>query len=203
MSLPSSFLESDALADPFEQFNHWFEHALAHDFIEPTAMALATADANGYPSLRMVLLKGHDARGFVFYSNYASHKGEDLAANPNAALLWWWDKLQRQVRVEGSVERLPRSESEAYFHSRPRGAQLSALASPQSRVVADRAFLEKRVTELEVQHANQDIPLPESWGGYRVKPESFEFWQGRRDRLHDRLRYQRDGEHWHMQRLGP
>jgi pyridoxamine 5'-phosphate oxidase len=203
MSMAPSLLEADALADPFAQFSHWFDHALAHDFIEPTAMALATADNQGQPSLRMVLLKGHDARGFVFYTNYDSHKGKDLAVNPHAALLWWWDKLQRQIRIEGIVEQLNRSESEAYFHSRPRGAQLSALASPQSRVVADRSFLEKKVAALDTQYANQVIPLPEAWGGYRVIPETFEFWQGRRDRLHDRLRYQKDGSRWHMERLGP
>lgn len=203
MTTPPSLLEADALADPFEQFSHWFDHALAYDFIEPTAMALATADTQGRPSLRMVLLKGHDTRGFVFYTNYASRKGEDLAANAQAALLWWWDKLQRQIRIEGSVEQLSQSESEAYFHSRPRGAQLSARASPQSRVVADRDYLEKKVAVLDAQYTDQVIPLPEAWGGYRVIPESFEFWQGRRDRLHDRLRYQKDGKHWRMERLGP
>lgn len=196
-------LETDALADPFAQFSHWFEHALAHDFIEPTAMALATADANGHPSLRMVLLKGHDARGFVFYSNYGSRKGMDLAANPHAALLWWWDKLQRQIRIEGTVEKLTRAESEAYFHSRPRGAQLSALASPQSRVVAGRGSLEGAVTRLSMQIGESEVPLPENWGGYRLHAESFEFWQGRRDRLHDRLRYLRNSDGWQMDRLGP
>lgn len=203
MTVPTQLLESDALADPFEQFNNWFEHALAYDFIEPTAMALATADAQGLPSLRMVLLKGHDPRGFVFYTNYASHKGEDLAANPNAALLWWWDKLQRQIRVEGSVRKLTTDESLAYFHSRPRGAQFSALASPQSRVIASREVLESRVRELEQEIGNGDVPLPSSWGGYRIQPDVFEFWQGRRDRLHDRLRYRREGDHWHIERLGP
>lgn len=203
MTAPTNLLESDALADPFEQFNNWFEHALAYDFIEPTAMAIATADAKGQPSLRMVLLKGHDKRGFVFYTNYASHKGEDLAANPNAALLWWWDKLQRQIRVEGSVQKLTSDESLAYFHSRPRGAQLSALASPQSRVVANREALESRVRQLEQEIGDSEVPLPQGWGGYRVQAEVFEFWQGRRDRLHDRLRYRRHNDQWLIERLGP
>lgn len=203
MNTTLELLEADALADPFAQFNCWFEHALAYDFIEPTAMALATADAQGRPSLRMVLLKGHDPRGFVFYTNYASHKGEDLAANPRAALLWWWDKQQRQIRVEGRVQKLTPDESLAYFHSRPRGAQLSALASPQSKPVTGRAALEDSVAQLAHQYANSDLPLPAQWGGYRVEADYFEFWQGRRDRLHDRLCYRRDGDHWHIERLGP
>ncbi|HXG29597.1 MAG TPA: pyridoxamine 5'-phosphate oxidase [Nevskiales bacterium] len=196
-------LEVDADPDPYRQFERWYAQALAGGLVEPTAMALATADASGRPSVRMVLLKGHDARGFVFYSNYASRKGEDLAANPYAALLWWWDRLERQVRVEGTVEKLGRAESEAYFHSRPRGAQLSALASPQSRVVPDRAALERRVAELAQLHAHGPVPLPDDWGGYRVRPDRFEFWQGRRDRLHDRLRYTRAGGGWRLERLGP
>ncbi|MGH8561003.1 MAG: pyridoxamine 5'-phosphate oxidase, partial [Nevskiales bacterium] len=155
------------------------------------------------PTLRMVLLKDHDARGFVFYSNYSSRKGEDLAGNPRAALLWWWDKQQRQVRVEGRVEKLSRAESETYFHSRPRGAQLSALASPQSRVVTGRAQLEARVRTLANQYDGQDVPLPEDWGGYRLQADTFEFWQGRRDRLHDRLRYRREADVWRIERLGP
>jgi pyridoxamine 5'-phosphate oxidase len=195
--------EGDLRPDPFKQFGLWFDEAQEAGFIEPTAMALATADAQGHPTLRMVLLKGHDARGFVFYTNYASRKGGDLAGNPQAALLWWWDKLQRQIRVEGKVEKLGRAESESYFHSRPRGAQLSALASPQSRIVADRAFLESRVSELQQQYAGTEVPLPKDWGGYRVRPDAFEFWQGRRDRLHDRLCYRRDAGGWRIERLGP
>lgn len=203
MSELPPLLKDGAEADPFRQFDVWFEQALAGGFKEPTAMALATADALGCPSLRMVLLKGHDERGFVFYSNYASQKGEDLAANPHAALLWWWDRLERQVRIEGTVEKLGRAESENYFHSRPRGAQLSALASPQSRVVADRAALEHKVAQLTQQYDGQAVPLPRDWGGYRVKADRFEFWQGRHDRLHDRLRYRCDAGRWLLERLGP
>lgn len=203
MSDPTTLLETGVPSDPLGQFQLWFEQALAGGFVEPTAMALATADAAGRPSLRMVLLKGHDERGFVFYSNYASRKGEDLAANPRAALLWWWDKQQRQIRVEGAVERLGRAESETYFHSRPRGAQLSALASPQSRVVPDRGSLEQRVAQLAQQYKGQTVPLPPDWGGYRLRPEVFEFWQGQRDRLHDRLCYRREAGGWRLERLGP
>ncbi len=203
MSDRPPLLEVDAEPDPYRQFERWYAQALAGGLVEPTAMALATADASGHPSLRMVLLKGHDAHGFVFYSNYASRKGQDLAANPHAALLWWWDRLERQIRVEGTVEKLGRAESQAYFHSRPRGAQLSALASPQSRTVPDRHFLEQRVAELAQRHAAEPVPLPEGWGGYRVRPDRFEFWQGRRDRLHDRLRYTPAGHGWHLERLAP
>jgi pyridoxamine-phosphate oxidase len=203
MSDQPPLLETGISADPFEQFQLWFDQALAGGFVEPTAMALATADAAGRPSLRMVLLKGHDTRGFVFYSNYASRKGADIAANAQVALLWWWDKMQRQIRVDGTVEKLSRAESETYFHSRPRGAQLSALASPQSQVVASRDFLEDRFTQLTQLHAGGEVPLPETWGGYRVRPENFEFWQGRRDRLHDRLCYQRETSGWRIERLGP
>lgn len=198
-----SLLEADAHADPFAQFERWFGEALAAGFIEPTAMALATTDARGQPSLRMVLLKGHDAHGFVFYTNYASRKGESLSANPQAALLWWWDRLERQIRVEGRVEKLTRAESAAYFHSRPRGAQLSALASPQSRVVASRDELEQQVAQLAQVHQDASVPLPDRWGGYRVQPQTFEFWQGRRDRLHDRLRYRLESGAWRRERLAP
>jgi pyridoxamine 5'-phosphate oxidase len=151
----------------------------------------------------MVLLKAHGVEGFVFYSNYASRKGEDLAANPRAALLWWWDRLQRQIRVEGLVEKLDRAESERYFHSRPRGAQLSALASPQSRVVTGRNSLEDKLAQLARQYTGKEVPLPADWGGYRLLPEHFEFWQGRLDRLHDRLRYRRVAGVWRIERLGP
>jgi pyridoxamine 5'-phosphate oxidase len=203
MSKPAALLEADADADPLRQFGRWYEQARGAGLFEPTAMALATADAGGSPSLRMVLLKDYDAQGFVFYSNYASRKGTDLAANPRAALLWWWDRLERQVRIEGTVEKLGRAESEIYFHSRPRGAQLSALASPQSRVVPDRRSLEQKAAQLAEQYTGKDVPLPPDWGGYRVRPDCFEFWQGRQDRLHDRLRYRNEAGAWRIERLGP
>lgn len=203
MTDPSPLLETDLDPDPFLQFTQWFEQAQGAGLVEPTAMALATADAQARPSLRMVLLKGHDTQGFVFYTNYASRKGDDIAANAQVSLLWWWDKLQRQVRVEGSIEKLGRAESETYFHSRPHGAQLSALASPQSQVITSRDFLEHRVAQIAQQTAGAEVPLPETWGGYRVRPQSFEFWQGRRDRLHDRLRYRRGTGGWHIERLAP
>lgn len=196
-------LEQDVHPDPIEQFRRWFDQALAGRFVEPTAMALATADARGRPSLRMVLLKAYDAGGFVFYTNYASRKGDDLAANPRAALLWWWDSQYRQVRVEGAVEKVGRAESEAYFRTRPRGSQFSAAVSPQSRRVPDRATLESRVAELMRETGEGDVALPEDWGGYRLRPDHFEFWQGRRDRLHDRICYRRDGGAWRLERLAP
>lgn len=197
-------LEQDIHADPLEQFRRWYVEAQGCGFLEPTAVALATASIDGRPGLRMVLLKDYGADGFVFYSNYASRKGEELKANPQASLLWWWDRLYRQVRVDGVVEKLGRTESEDYFHTRPRGSQISALASPQSRPLADRATLEARVAELEKQYADAEIPLPADWGGYRLRPQRYEFWQGRRDRLHDRLCYQRDDNaRWHIERIGP
>ncbi len=196
-------LETDVHPDPFQQFSRWFEQAQHAGLFEPTAMALATAGPDARPSLRMVLLKGHDANGFVFYTNYNSRKGDDIAANAQVSLLWWWDTLQRQIRVEGQVEKLGRSESESYFHSRPRGAQLSALASPQSQVIANRDFLERKVAQLAQQTEGAEVPLPGNWGGYRVRPQSFEFWQGRRDRLHDRLSYQREAQVWRIERLAP
>jgi pyridoxamine 5'-phosphate oxidase len=203
MSEPAPLLETEAEADPFRQFDRWYRQAQSGMFFEPTAMALATADRGGQPSLRMVLLKDYDAEGFVFYTNYSSRKGEELAANPCAALLWWWDRLQRQIRAEGAVEKLDRGESERYFHSRPPGAQLSALASPQSRVVPSRASLEHSVSRLDETYHGKDVPLPQDWGGYRLRPLLFEFWQGRPDRLHDRLRYRRDAGDWRIERLAP
>jgi pyridoxamine 5'-phosphate oxidase len=159
--------------------------------------------ADGAPSLRMVLLKGFDGRGFVFFSNYASRKGAELAANPRAALLFHWDPLGRQVRIEGPVERVGPEETAAYVRSRPRGSQLSALASPQSQTISSRGELAKRVAELERVHAEGELPLPENWGGFRLAPEAFEFWQQRSDRLHDRLRYTRARDGWQIERLAP
>jgi pyridoxamine 5'-phosphate oxidase len=195
--------EADVDADPVVQFGRWFEQAQHAGLLEPTAMTLATATPDGRPSARMVLLRGFDERGFCFYTNYQSRKGVELAANPRAALVLWWDKLERQVRIEGRVERTSHAESEAYFASRPPGSQLSAAASPQSRVIEDRAVLERRVTELATTLPDGRLPLPEFWGGYRLVPEVVEFWQGRPNRLHDRLRYRRTGDTWKLERLAP
>jgi pyridoxamine 5'-phosphate oxidase len=199
----AALAEADVDPDPVVQFGRWFEQAEQAGLLEPTAMTLATATPDGRPSARMVLLRGVDERGFCFYTNYESRKGAELAANPRAALVFWWGELERQVRVEGPVERTSRSESEAYFHSRPPGSQLSAAASPQSRVIDDRAALERRVTELATGHRDGELPLPDFWGGFRLTPEVVEFWQGRPNRLHDRLRYRRAGDTWRIERLAP
>jgi len=196
--------EQDVDADPLRQFAAWFEEAGRAGVRLPEAAALATASASGAPSVRMVLVKAFDEQGFVFYSNYSSRKGRELAANPRAALLFHWDPLGRQVRIEGPAERTSAAESAAYAHSRARGSQLSALASPQSEAIDSRATLERRVAELRALHPSGELPLPASWGGYRVKPEAIEFWQQREDRLHDRLNYRR-GENgdWLIERLAP
>jgi pyridoxamine 5'-phosphate oxidase len=194
----SQLLEGDVAPDPLEQFRRWF--AAAGD---DNRMALATAAPDGSPSVRMVLLKGADEQGFVFFTGYGSRKGGELDANPRAALLFHWAPLGRQVRVEGPVERVSAEESDAYFATRPRGAQLAATASRQGRVLANRAQLDETVADLEREHAGQDVPRPEHWGGYRLRPETYEFWQHRDDRLHDRLRYMRGGEGWRLERLSP
>jgi pyridoxamine 5'-phosphate oxidase len=195
--------EQDVDSDPLRQFGSWFEQAVRAGIRMPEAAAVATASANGAPSARMVLVKGFDERGFRFFSNYESRKGAELAENPRAALLFYWDVLGRQVRIEGAVERTSAEESETYVRSRPRGSQLSALASAQSRPVAGREALERRVAELEAAHAGAELPVPGWWGGYLLVPSGFEFWQHREDRLHDRLRYlRRDGE-WTIERLAP
>ena len=199
----AALAEADVDADPVAQFRRWFEQAEAAGLLEPTAMTLATATPDGRPSARMVLLRGFDERGFCFYTNYESRKGVELAANPRAALVFWWAELERQVRIEGRVERTSRAESEAYFHSRPPGSQLSAAASPQSRVITDRAMLERRVAELATGAPDGPVPLPDFWGGYRLTHEVVEFWQGRPNRLHDRLRYRRADAAWKLERLAP
>ena len=194
--------EAEADADPFRQFARWFDAALNADLMEPNAMALATVDAHGRPGSRMVLLKGVDEKGFVFFTNYESRKGLDLAANPMAALLFWWDRLHRQVRIEGRVEKVEDAESERYFQSRPYGSRIGAAASPQSRVIGSRADLEERFRALEAAHP-EDLPRPAHWGGFRVVPDHFEFWQGRESRLHDRLVYRPAGDAWRIERLAP
>jgi pyridoxamine 5'-phosphate oxidase len=196
--------EEDVDPSPFRQFTSWFEQAASAGERAPEAAAVATATTAGAPSVRMVLVKRGDESGFVFYSNYESRKGGELAANPRAALLFHWDLLGRQVRVEGRVERTSPRDSAAYVRSRERGSQLSALASPQSRTIDSREALERRVAELAARHEGAELPLPDAWGGFRLIPEVFEFWQHRDDRLHDRLRYtsQTDGR-WQLERLAP
>jgi pyridoxamine 5'-phosphate oxidase len=200
----SGLLEKDLARDPFRQFDKWFQEAEAAKLVEPNAMTLATATKDGRPSARTVLLKGVDGRGFVFYTNYESRKGRELAENARASLLLPWIALERQVIVEGIVSKISREESAAYFHSRPRASQLGAWVSQQSSIITGRAVLEDAMKLLEKKHAGAEIPLPPAWGGYRVVPETVEFWQGRRSRLHDRLRYRREaGGEWIVERLAP
>ncbi|MGB7211442.1 MAG: pyridoxamine 5'-phosphate oxidase [Gemmatimonadales bacterium] len=193
---------ADLGADPVKAFERWFAEAQAAEAVEPNAMALATADEAGTPAVRMVLLKGFDPKGFVFYSDRRSQKGGELAVNPAAALLFWWPELERQVRVSGAVSRTTDAESEAYFRSRPLGSRIGAWASHQSAVIEGRGALETAAAQAADRHG-EDPPLPPHWGGYRVAPEIIEFWQGREDRLHDRLRYRREAGKWVVERLAP
>ena len=190
--------------DPFAQFERWFAEARASDLAYPEAMALATTTADGRPSVRVVLLKGHDARGFAFYTNLESRKGDELAANPRAALVFYWQPLDRQVRIEGTVERVPREEAQAYFDTRPLPSRIAAWASPQSRPVTSRDELERLYAQAEKELAGAaGLRLPPHWGGYRVRPETFEFWHSRPNRLHDRIRYEREADGWTQVRLAP
>jgi pyridoxamine 5'-phosphate oxidase len=195
--------ESRAANEPFAQFRRWIGDALASDVIEPNAMTLATVDAGGNPAARVVLLRGWDERGFVFFTNYESNKGHELDANPVAALVFFWGKLERQVRINGRVEILPAEESDAYFAKRPRGSRVSAWASPQSQVIRGRDVLEAGMAEIERRFAGADVPRPPFWGGYRVIPSRIEFWQGRPDRAHDRICYSTSGDGWVRERLAP
>ena len=196
--------ESDLDPSPFSQFDKWFQQALAAELPEPNAMTLATATLDGKPSARVVLLKGFDTSGFVFFTNYESQKGRELSANPHAALVFYWIELERQVRLSGRVSRVSVEESEEYFRSRPAGSQLGAWVSRQSQVVSGRKSLEDKLEELTQEYQTKSIPLPPYWGGYRLAPEMIEFWQGRPNRLHDRLRYTlQPGNPWLIERLSP
>lgn len=198
----AELLESTASPDPLQQFNTWLQEALAAKIPEPNAMTLATVGSNLRPSTRIVLIKGCDARGIVWYTNYQSHKGQELAGNPFAALQFHWVELERTVRIEGRVEKTSAEESDAYFHSRPLGSRYGALVSPQSQVIANREVLELENARLEALYGDKP-PRPPHWGGYRLVPDEWQFWQGRRSRLHDRLRYTLNGSSWVRERLAP
>lgn len=200
-----SLNEQQVDPNPLTQFQIWLDQAIAAQVPEPNAMTLATATLEGSPSARIVLLKQVDPQGFVFFTNYASRKGQELAANPQAALIFWWAELERQVRVEGPITPVPTAESDAYFQSRPRGSQLGAWVSLQSQVIPHRQVLDQQLWDLKQQYQDQIIPRPSTWGGYRLRPTTIEFWQGRPNRLHDRLRYYLllENSAWRIERLSP
>jgi len=198
-----SLSEGDVELNPFMQFGRWWKEALGADIEEVNAMTLATASANGKPSARIVLLKGYDEHGFVFFTNYTSRKGYDMEENDQVTLLFFWKELERQVRIEGRVEKLSIEENDVYYHSRPEGSRIGAWASPQSQVIPDRSFLEERVRQFSEQFSGVPIPRPSHWGGYRVKPVLLEFWQGRPSRLHDRIQYVWEEGSWRIERLAP
>lgn len=201
--IKSELTEKEVHPDPIQQFTNWLNEALLAKVIEPSAMTIATANAKGMPSARIVLLKQVDEKGFVFYTNYDSHKGRDLAENNHIALLFFWPELERQVRIEGIVQKVPISVSESYFHSRPIGSQIGALASPQSMVIKSREELNERTNKLTEKYKEEIIPMPENWGGYLVIPHNIEFWQGRASRLHDRILYTHSTSGWKTTRLAP
>jgi pyridoxamine 5'-phosphate oxidase len=200
----ATLTETSINVNPIKQFDIWFNEAVAAEIHEPNAMTLATATSDGRPAARIVLLKGFDMNGFVFYTNYLSRKGKELTKNPNAAILFYWGELERQVRIEGNIEKLTKEQSEKYFQSRPKLSQLGALASPQSQEIPNRDQLEAKMSQLEAEYADKDVPKPSFWGGYILKPRLIEFWQGRSSRLHDRIAFKKiDNKNWKKVRLAP
>jgi pyridoxamine 5'-phosphate oxidase len=195
--------EDSVTSNPFNQFKIWFDEILKINLIEPNAVILATANKKSKPSVRVVLLKSFDEKGFVFFTNYKSRKGKELKVNPAASLLFFWPEIERQIRIEGKVKVVSREESEKYFHSRPGESQIAAWVSNQSSKIPDRKFLESKFEELKTKFGNDEIPLPDYWGGYRLIPDYFEFWQGRENRLHDRIAYQKKKSKWKIARLAP
>jgi pyridoxamine 5'-phosphate oxidase len=199
-----SLNESDVAVNPFDQFTRWWDDAVSSEIDEINAMTLATATTDGFPSARIVLLKGYDHDGFIFFTNYQSQKGQELEINPHAALVFFWKELERQVRIEGIIEKISGKESDEYYNSRPVGSRIGAWASPQSEVIANREVIENNFASLEKKFGNENIPRPGHWGGYKLRPTMLEFWQGRSSRLHDRIRYALQKDHnWLIERLAP